>query len=972
MDFRILGRLDIRSDAGEPITVSQPLLRAAICVLLLKADRPLTSERLGELLWDEGAGRKAGALKTGISGVRRLLTTARLPPGHGGYRLRLDDHDTLDLREFRALGAQAREAAGRGDDALAAELYERALALWGVPPLEDLPRTAAMSGVVTGLLAERRLAREDLARARLASGGHRELLPRLRAWVAEEPLNEHLWTRLLLALYRSGHKAEALQAYDEAQNILVTETGAEPGPELQRMWHRVKVDDPALLHSAARASVAVAGRAAAVAPAPAPLARQLPPDIRDFTGREAECRRMRRLLARAASSTAPPIVYVTGAPGLGKTALAVHVAHLAAASFPDGQLYLQLTGASSAPRDPAVVLNEVLRAVGVAPSDIPDTLDERAALYRSRLAGRRVLVVADDAAGPEQVQPLLPGAPGSAVIVTSRVRSPIPDGAHPVDLERLPRDAAVRMLTRIVGRDRVAADPAAAERIVTACDGFPLAVRIAGARLAARPSWPLAHLAGLLLEEGRRLDHLSAVRAHIEAAYESLDEPSRRAFRMLALAGPHDVAPWVIEVLVGDRAAADAVDGLVDRSLLTTVGVDAAGQPRYRLHDLLREYAAERLAEDPEREPALERLMLGWLELVDAADARVPRDPYFPAPTRLSPRIAVDDDLVARLIEPDPAAWLDSELDNLRTAVVSACAEGRFRLATGLVLRLSAHLHRRGRHDEAEHLWRVVLEAANREGDTLAAAQAGLRAATVAAADRGHPLDAMPLLDESIAALKDLPYTRDLPRALGIRAYGNLVLGRLEAARQDAELGLDLGRTNQDPYASYTCLRVLALVLSLAGQDQEAVKAATECVTIARGIDEPAFIGLALYTLVRVHLNARSYEEIPVLCEEGLRLSHDIDHTLGAAYFHEQWGHANQGMGDHTGAVERFQRAAELFASQEALAAGAACRRRLADSLRALGRDDEARAQLEWCLAAYGELGDQEAEEKIRARMAEF
>ncbi|XVQ10217.1 BTAD domain-containing putative transcriptional regulator [Spirillospora sp. CA-255316] len=961
MDFRILGRLDVRSDEGEPIAISQPLLRAAICVLVLKADRPLTSDQLGELLWDEGAGRKAGALKTGISGVRRLLTTARLPPGHGGYRLRLDDHDTLDLRDFRALGGQAREAAGRGDDPLAAELYERALALWGVPPLEDLPRTSAMSGIVTGLLAERRLAREDLARARLVLGRHRELLPELRSWVTEEPLNEHLWARLLLALYRSGHKAEALQAYDEAQNTLVNETGAEPGPELQRMWHRVKVDDPELAHRAHKRPAAL------LAP---PLARQLPPDIRDFTGRDAECERMRRLLSFAPSATAPPIVCVTGAPGLGKTALAVHVAHLEAASFPDGQLYLQLTGASSAPRDPAVVLNEVLRAVGVAPSDIPDTLAERAALYRSRLAGRRVLVVADDAAGPEQVLPLLPGAPGSAVIVTSRIRSPSPDGAHLVDLERLPPDAGVRMLTRIVGRGRVAADPAAADRIVSACDGFPLAVRIAGARLAARPSWPLAHLAGLLLEEGRRLDHLTAVRAHIEAAYDSLDEPSRRAFRMLALAGPHDVAPWVIEVLVGDRAAADAVDGLVDRSLLTTAGVDAAGQPRYRLHDLLREYAAERLAEDPEREPALERLTLGWLELVDAADARVPRDPYFPAPTRLGPRIVVGDDLVARLIEPDAAAWLDSELANLRTAVVSACAAGRFRLATGLVLRLAAHLHLRRRHDEAEYLWRAVLEAAGREGDTLVAAHARLRAATVIAADRGRPSDAMPLIDACIAGLEGLPYSRDLPRALGIRAYGNLALGALEAARRDAERGLVLACGNEDPYAAFTCLRVLGLVLSVTGDHQEAAKAATESLTIARDIGIPAFMGLALYTLVRVHLTAGSYEEIPALCEEGLQLTDAIGHSLGEAYFYEQWGYAHQGLGDHDRAVRRLLQAAELFDSQEALAAGAACRRSLADSYRALGRHKEARAQLEWCLAAYGELDDPEAEEKIRARIS--
>ncbi|MDL4770814.1 ATP-binding protein [Actinomadura xylanilytica] len=1021
--------METHTDEGTPITVSQPLIRAAICVLALKMDGPLGTERIKELLWHpEAAPDGTGAVKTCVSGVRRILTHDRLPRGHGGYRLRLLDGDALDLLTFRDLARQAQEAGGRGDRELAAEMYGRALGTWGDPPLADLPATPALSGVAAGLLDERRAAREALADLRLGLGGARGLVSEIRSWLTDEPLNEHLWTRLMLSLYRSGNKAEALKTYDDARDILVQETGTEPGPDLQRMWHRVKVDDAELAerpgpppHSAAETAV----RAAAP-----PLAQQLPPDLRDFTGRGTEGARLRDLLARPGAA-APPIAHISGAPGLGKTTLALHVAHAVAGSYPDGQFYVQLAGASSSPRDPAAVLNEVLRAIGVAPADIPDSLDERAALYRSRLAGRRILVVADDAASPDQVRPLLPGTPGCTIIITSRIRSPSVDGAHLTDLERLPPAEGLRMLGRIIGRSRVEADRAAAGQVVAACDGFPLALRMVGARLAARPAWPLAHMAGLLLEEGRRLDHLvagtTAVRAHIEASYRALDARSRRTFRMLALAGPHDVAPWVVEILLAERPAADIVDGLVDRSLLVAAGVDRTGQPRYRLHDLLRDYAGERLAEDAQAEPALERLTAGWLELVDAADALIPRDPYFPAPERLEPRSVIVDDLVARLIAPDPAAWLDSELANLRTIVETACAAGRFRLATGLVTRMASHLHLQHHHREAEHLWRAVMASAAREGDTDAAAYARLRAAQVIAADRGRPATALPMIDECItdwspsdsgssggrppdsrrvvgrsslrsgpsdlgspggrppdprrvvgrSSLRSGPSDsvqsrRNLARALSLRAYSAQVLGRLDTAERDAAAALEIARETGDAHVAFGSLRVLGLVLSQAGRHAEAVEAGEDAFATARTLEEPAYQGVALYSLVRALLAAGRYDRLPPLCEEGLRLTESIGHTLGTAYFHEQWGCAHQGLGEHERAAERLHRAATLFTSQEAVAAEAACRMRLAGSYRALGRVQDARTQLEWCADAFGELDRPEDERRARDALREL
>ncbi|KAB2347015.1 AfsR/SARP family transcriptional regulator [Actinomadura rudentiformis] len=924
MEFRILGRLEIRSDDGEPITVSQPLIRSAISVLVLKSGQALSSDQLQALLWEPGAdgdrADRTGAIKTCVAGVRRVLSPDRVPPGHGGYRLRLGDRDTVDLVTFRDLLVQAREARGRGDAPLAAELYERALALWRDPPLDDLPETSAVAGIAAGLLDERRVAREELVEIRLALGRHRALVPELRAWVLDDPLNEYLWAQLLLALYRSGRKTEALQAYDEAHEMLEQAAGSEPGPELQRMWHRIKVDDPDLNpHPPPHPAPGQDGHSAQAARPPRqPLARQLPPDVRDFTGRETQRGRLRQLLASAAMATAPPVVQISGPPGVGKTSLALHVAHLVTPSFPDGQLYVQLAGASQTPRDPAAVLNEVLRAIGVAPADIPGTLPERAALYRSRLAGKRVLVVADDAAAPGQIQPLLPGTPGCAILITSRNRSLGLDGAHLLALERLSRPEGLRMLGRIIGPHRVAAEEAAAARVVEACDGFPLAVRIVGARLAGRPTWPLAHMAGLLTEPERRLDHLvagnTAVRALIEASYQSLDERARRAFRMLALAGPHDFAPWVVGVLLDDPSAEEVVDTLVDKSLLSATGVDQVHQPRYRLHDLLRDYAAEQLAGDAEAEPALERLTIGWLELVDHADSLVPRDPYFPPPSRFTPRMAVSDELVKRLIEPDPAAWFTSELANLRTAVTAACAAGRFRLATGLVLRMASHLHLHHLHEEAEHLWRIVAAAAERESDAPAAARARFRAAKVIAADRGRPAEALPLIDDCAAVFAETDSRQDLARALELRAFSVQCLGRPYDARDDAEHALQLARKVGDPHTEFAALRVLGLVCSQTGDPERAIAACEESLAIARGLGHATYQSSALHSLIRVHLAAGDFSRLPSFCEEGLRLSESIGHKLGEAYFHELWGRAHQELGRHEQAVAHLETAAELFA----------------------------------------------------------
>ncbi|MEV5571637.1 BTAD domain-containing putative transcriptional regulator [Spirillospora sp. NPDC052269] len=940
VEIRMLGPLEVTADDGARVEPSQPLQRAALCVLAVRAGRPVSARALGELLWGEDApGRGAGAVKTCLSGVRRALTRDRLPLGHGGYRLVPRPGDIFDLAVFRDLAARAREELARADatDAAAeaersrgraADLFGQALDLWREPVLEDLPWTPSLAGVRAGLLGERRRVREEAAETLLTLGRHPDLIPDLRAWLEDDPLNEPFSAALLLALHRSGRKAEALHSYERTRAAIMAATGSEPGKVLRHLAERVRRDDAEEMDGTHAWSVREL-----------PPLRQLPPGLRDFTGHHADRAAAEELLRAAASATVPPIVQVTGPPGIGKTALALHVAHAVEDAFPDGQIHIQLAGASMVPRKAVAVLGEVLRALGVPNGDIPDTLDGRAALYRSRLAGRRVLVFADDAADAAQVRPLLPGEPGSALLVTGRSRHLGLDGARVVDVRPLTPAEAVDLLARIVGPDRVALERPAADAIAAACDGFPLALRIAGARLAARPAWPLSHLAGLLDGPGR-LDEMvagdTAVRTHIGHAYAALDEPTRRAFRMLALAGPHPFAPWVADILLDTADAGEVLSELVDRCLLTACGVDRLGQPRYRMHDLLREFASERLRGDPDTEPALERLIVAWLELVDAADDRAPRDPYFPAPARFRNHTMVGADLVGRLVAPDPVAWINSETPNLRTIVEVACVANRHRLATGIVMRLAAHSHLHRKHVEVEYLWRLVARAATDAGDPETAAYARFRSAAVLAGDQARPADALPMVDEAVEVFERVENHRDLSRVLSLRAFCRQALDRPEEAVRDAERGLELAVRTGERHAELSCLRVLGLALSKLGDHRHAVDAAERALEIGRELGEPAYQGIVLFSLVRIYAEAGRHDRVPALCEEGLALTRSIDHVLGAAYFHEQWGYAHQGMGEHARAVGRLRLAIDLFVSQQAVDAAAACRERLAESLSAL------------------------------------
>ena len=457
----------------------------------------------------------------------------------------------------------------------------------------------------------------------------------------------------------------------------------------------------------------------------------LPPSVADFTGREAEIAAVLELLRVDGLQGAEAVVIsaVAGKPGVGKTTLAVHVAHRLAGEFPDGQLYVNLQGAQAQPLEPGEVLARFLRALGIDGSSIPADLEERAERYRMLLADRRVLVVLDNAAGEAQVRLLLPGSSTCGVLVTSRARLTGLEGARLVDLDILPPRVAVELLARVAGPVRVVAEPDAAATIVGYCGRLPLAIRIAGARLAARPAWSLARLAERLADERHRLDELAAgdleVRASIALSYRALSKQQQRVFRRLGLLESPDFPAWVAAALLDlhPSRGEELADGLVDAQLLEVAGEDAAGQLRYRLHDLLGVYARERAAaQDPsdDQDAALARAWGGWLALAEAADRRLP-SPTVGVAHGTAPRwpsTAPHGDGGAASVAPaDPLAWFEAERVALVTAVAQAANRGMEELAWDLANLLLGFLSVRNHLDDWRWTHDVALAAAERGGD---------------------------------------------------------------------------------------------------------------------------------------------------------------------------------------------------------------------------------------------------------------
>lgn len=598
MKYYVLGPLKVAANADQ-IIIRAKRLRTVLAILLLHPSAIVSMDRMIDGVWPAEPPQSAVEnIRTYIWHLRSLLHEAgsdgRLESHPGGYRL-LTEPEELDLLRFNTLAAEGRRALHRGNPAGAAVLLEQAIGLWRGDALPELELGPAIRAKAAALDEQRRYVELDWINARLALGEHAEMVAVLRQLTAERPLDEGLWRYLVVALYSMGRTAEALSAYAEARRNLVTELGLEPGPELRKV-------QVAILSGKEVAEVPLGGVTTGLQ-GTRTIPRQLPASDPGFVGRQAALADVRRLAEeiRFQGTERKAVVTMSGPPGVGKSATAVAAATALRSGFPDGQVYVDLRGSTGWPLGAADALASVLDGFGLQPEAIPEGMDRRRALYRSLIAERRMLILLDDAATTSQVTPLIPGNGQSLLLVTSSRRLAGVDADVRISLEPLSSEEAMCMLGQIAGRERVCSEPAAAQSIVEACGRLPLAIRIAGARLAARPEHPLWMFGERLCMEDHVMDELTldglAMRDRLDAGYLALDPSAQRCFRILGRLGLNTItAVSVGELLQLPPHAADReLERLVHEGLLIP-GIMHRSAPRYHMIGLLHVYARERLA----------------------------------------------------------------------------------------------------------------------------------------------------------------------------------------------------------------------------------------------------------------------------------------------------------------------------------------------------------------------------------------
>jgi DNA-binding SARP family transcriptional activator len=917
VEFRILGALEVRA-GSQRLDLGGSRQQTVLAMLLLSAGHVVTTDRLLEAVYGEDLPSTARSqMQICISALRQLLAAgggAELISTHvQGYALQAGDGE-FDHQRFAGLTAAARIArdAGQLDQALAG--YRDALRLWRGPALAGLD--SQLIRAAAGRLDEERVAAlEDRVAVELDLGRHRELAGELTELVAEFPLRERLRGQLMLALYRCDRSAEALQAYRHARHAMIEELGIEPGERLQRLERDILRSDPALEAPVGPVSIRPEQRQAP---------KLLPTGIADFTGRAEQIERVRQHLLSATGHSAQlavPVVVITGQGGVGKTCLAVRSAHSLAADFPDGQLFADLHGGSGHPVGPLQVLERFLRALGVPGAQVPEGLDERSEVYRNLLADRRFLVVLDDVASEGQVSPLLPGAGSSAVLITSRGGLAGLAGAEHLPVNIFDEMTSLELLGRIAGADRVRAQPEATSAVAGRCGHLPLALRIAGARLAARPHRSIQQLADRLNDEQRRLDELRhgelGVRVSISVSYQGAGQQARLLFRRLALLDMPGFSDWLSVALL-DGAVADAEDALDD--LVRAQLIEATGPPgHYRFHDLIRVFAAERLAaEEPtaERDAALRRALGALLFLAEEALKSMDSGPWVKL-GNAAPRWRLPAQLVEEQLT-DPLAWGERERATLAAGIRQAARSGL-----------------------AELCWQLasfavdIFESSASFDDWREAAETGLAAARAA----GHVCGEATMLAS--------------------RGGAHLEQRRLGQARRDLEAACRLFREAGEDMNLAMATRDLATVDRLNGRLNDAARGYEQALAAFREAGDSVRVISALINLARVSVERGEHQNAAERLADARRMGQSLPRGRVRAQLLCMTGDATVALGEPGQAITWFDQALAIVCDIGDPVGQAHVLRGLGVARLRLGDLGAARATLERARELAGSVGDQ-------------
>jgi DNA-binding SARP family transcriptional activator/tetratricopeptide (TPR) repeat protein len=915
MQFGVLGPLQvIAGDADEPGTISAARLRALLAALLWRANQPVPTDELAELVWDgappKGAREAARAL---VMRLRRQLderAAARIVTRPPGYVIEIS-HDELDASRFEALTHEAGAAVRAGRWAQAAQAAAQALGLWRGAPLTDIPSQLLRDQWVPRLDQMLVQALDWHIEAGLHEGRHEQLIPELRDLTARFPLREGFHGQLMLALYRCGRQAEALAAYQQARDVLVTELGVEPGHALHALHQQILTGDPALSSGDPGPEVTVRPAPTAATGPAVDMRFSLPSDSAAFTGRQAQLDRITATVLDGARAGGVVAIHaIGGMPGVGKTALAVHAAHLLRKEFPGRCLFIDLHAHTPGhdPLPPETALAELLAAAGVQARNLPGDLAGRAALWRDTMAGQRALLVLDNAASSRQVAPLLPGGDGCLVLVTSRRHlADLPGAPAPLLLETLPPGQAREMFARLA--PGAATGPAEIVAELMSLAGYlPLAISLLARLFARHPRWTLADL---VTETRHSLLRLAAendtVAAAFELSYRDLDAAQQRFFTLLGLHPGTTIDPYAAAALTGTTLpeATRMLDGLHGEGLLTETGYR-----RYGMHDLLRRYAHDHAAALPPQtgERALGRLLDYYQHTATLAQDLLARQTRpGPPPATPPPRAA------PVLAEADQAlAWARAERDNLLACLDHTTQTGQHARVIALTTDLAELLRRDGPWAEAITRHDAALQSARHLSDQPGQANALTSIGSLRRLMGDH-LDAVGDLEQALAIYRDLGNPLGQANTLECLGETRYLSDDYPGAARDLEHALAIYRDLGNPLGQAKTLNGLGSVRALTGDHLGAAGDLEQALAIFRDLGDPLGQANALTHLGTVRLETGEYAGAAQVLEQALAIFRDLGERHGEGGALLFLGTARRLTGDYRGAAGDSELALAVF-----------------------------------------------------------